>query len=303
MPWWASRSPSWCRADARSRVAGLWDLADGGASFEEVLDGLLADGLSNLAGFALVGHGDRTRVLVRGDVTATFQHASTARSPSPTSPTSLWADRTLDGVTGGRITRGSRRRSSPTSRWSPASLAPARSSSATDALGAEPGDARSSRPTSRSVRRRSSPTEPGGAGGEPEPAPEAESPCRGGARTARSEPSTRATARRSGRDRADARARARPGSPAGPAHREPLSFGAPHGDDPTPTGEQPAVADASPYPGGRPRRPDHRRARRSEDFVRPRVGIPGQELAPAGGGPPGRQAGRLDRRGRSTSTA
>lgn len=89
----------------RSRVAGLWDLADGGASFEEVLDGLLADGLSNLDGFALVGHGDRTRVLLRGDAIATFStaHGEVAIAHEPDS---MWADRTLDGVTAGRITVG-----------------------------------------------------------------------------------------------------------------------------------------------------------------------------------------------------
>ncbi len=92
-------------AEARERVARLWDLADGGASFEAVLDGLLADGLSSLEGFALVGHGERTRVLVRGDVTATFTtaHGEVAMAQEPDS---MWSDRTLDGVVGGRITVG-----------------------------------------------------------------------------------------------------------------------------------------------------------------------------------------------------
>uniref|UniRef100_UPI00286EAB3B hypothetical protein n=1 Tax=Nocardioides sp. TaxID=35761 RepID=UPI00286EAB3B len=92
-------------ADARARVAGLWDLADGGATFDEMLDGLLAEGLSSLSGFGLVGHGDRTRVLVRGDVIATF-HTAQGDLDIAHEPDALWADRTLEGVTGGRISVG-----------------------------------------------------------------------------------------------------------------------------------------------------------------------------------------------------
>ena len=75
-------------ADARARVAALWDLADGGASFEEMVDGLLAGGLNSLSGFALVGHGDRTRVLVRGPVTASFRTPRGRRRRRRTTPTS-----------------------------------------------------------------------------------------------------------------------------------------------------------------------------------------------------------------------
>ena len=52
----------------RDRVAGLWALVDGGADFTQVLDALLASGLSGLQGFALVSTDEGpTRVLLRGD--------------------------------------------------------------------------------------------------------------------------------------------------------------------------------------------------------------------------------------------
>ena len=51
----------------RDRVAGLWDLADAGATADAVLDALLAGGLSSLDHVALVAHGDdATRLIVRG---------------------------------------------------------------------------------------------------------------------------------------------------------------------------------------------------------------------------------------------
>ena len=39
----------------KARVTGLWELVDGGASFDQVLDGLLSSGLSGLSGFVLIG--------------------------------------------------------------------------------------------------------------------------------------------------------------------------------------------------------------------------------------------------------
>lgn len=51
----------------RPRVAALWELVDEGAGFDEVLDALVADGLSRLPGFVLVSESvGMTRVLVRG---------------------------------------------------------------------------------------------------------------------------------------------------------------------------------------------------------------------------------------------
>ncbi len=240
-------------ADARARVAGLWDLADGGASFEEVLDGLLADGLSNLSGFALVGHGDRTRVLVRGAVTATF------RTPEgyvvlEHEPDVLWVDRTLDGVTGGRISVGD-------STDQPGLALVAGVTRASAVQFGEVGGADAGAPVAEPApavvvadvaeetapfeAERSEPTPEPVVEPEPEPVVEPE-----------------------------------PEPEPLPEPSEPLTFGAPSGDDPTPTGEQPAVTDDAPYPGN-----DHDGQTTVgppvEEFVRPSVGIPGQELAPA----------------------
>ncbi len=73
----------------RDQVVGLWSLVDGGAGFDEVLDGLLASGLSRIPAFALVSSDDGpTRVLLRGaGVRATVQ--------GPDGPV------VLDGTTGG----------------------------------------------------------------------------------------------------------------------------------------------------------------------------------------------------------
>lgn len=214
-------------ADARARVAGLWDLADGGATFEEVLDGLLAGGLSSLSGFGLVGHGDRTRVLVRGDVTATFRTSEGDVDIVPEADV-LWADRTLDGVTGGRLGVGIGDASdlpdvalvTGVARASAVQFGPAGDAGAGVAV-----------PVA-AVEQPASIPEP-----EPEPAPQ-------------------------------------------PLPGEPLTFGAPNGEDPTPTGEHPAVSDDAADPGN-----DHDGQTTVgtpvEDFVRPQVEIPGQELAPA----------------------
>ena len=53
----------------RQRAAQAWSLLDAGAEADEVLDALLADGLSTLAGLAMVSEHDHatTRVLLRGD--------------------------------------------------------------------------------------------------------------------------------------------------------------------------------------------------------------------------------------------
>lgn len=89
--------------DQRARVAELWELAEGGAGFEEVLDALLAQGLRGLSGFALVEHdGDRTRVLLRGGASARFETAEGTVTLAGEG-TGIWAEHTLTGVTGGVV--------------------------------------------------------------------------------------------------------------------------------------------------------------------------------------------------------
>ncbi|THV14581.1 hypothetical protein E9934_07880 [Nocardioides caeni] len=51
----------------RDQVVALWALVDGGAGFDEVLDGLLSAGLSRVPGFVLAStDGSPTRILLRG---------------------------------------------------------------------------------------------------------------------------------------------------------------------------------------------------------------------------------------------
>jgi hypothetical protein len=224
-------------AEARARVAGLWDLADGGASFEEVLDGLLVNGLSGLEGFALVGHGERTRVLVRGDVTATFStaHGEIAMSHEPDS---MWADRTLDGVTGGRITVGD------------AVIEPhlALVAGVARAGGVQFGEPASGSPVPVYVEEpipfESAPIDP-----EPEPEPMVEPDVE-------PEPQPEAVIE---------------------VETEAMAVVEP---EPVPAPAHSAIRDHSPYPTN-----DHDGQTTVgppvEDFARPQVGIPGQELAPA----------------------
>jgi hypothetical protein len=75
---------------------GLWSLVDGGAEFDEVLDGLLASGLSTLPGFVLVATATATtRVLVRGaGVTATIRATETVVLNGHSAGT--WAECSID---------------------------------------------------------------------------------------------------------------------------------------------------------------------------------------------------------------
>ncbi len=83
---------------AKDRVAALWESIDGGAAFEEVLDVLVSGGLSGLPGFALVGLGDTTRVLLRGGhVTATVVTAQSEEDVDG-SAAGTWVERTFTGV-------------------------------------------------------------------------------------------------------------------------------------------------------------------------------------------------------------
>jgi len=55
----------------KRRVPAVWALVDEGAGFDEVLDALIADGLRDLTGFALLSRDDGdVRVVIRGAVTA-----------------------------------------------------------------------------------------------------------------------------------------------------------------------------------------------------------------------------------------
>ncbi len=226
-------------AEARARVAGLWDLADSGATFEAMLDGLLAHGLSSLSGFALVGHGDRTRVLVRGDVTATL------RTPNgdvdiADEPDALWVERTLDGVTGGRLSVGGAVDGSDLALVTGVARASAVQFGEVAAAPA---------PVVPAVAEESAPFEPEVSEPVAEPTPE---------------PTPEPV----------------PEPAAEPVASEPMTFGDPDSDDPTPTGEQPAVTGDAAYA------PDDHDGQTTvgtpvEDFVRPQIGIPGQELAPA----------------------
>lgn len=90
----------------RERVVGLWAQVDGGAAFAQVLDGLLASGLSSLPGFVLVDAAadGPTRVLLRGEgVRATLTtDAETVELEGAAAST--WVERTVDGVTSLSVT-------------------------------------------------------------------------------------------------------------------------------------------------------------------------------------------------------
>ncbi len=262
-------------AAERPRVAGLWELVDGGADFDEVLDGLLAGGIRTLTGFVLVGHGDSTRVLVRGQATVTVATSGGDVTVSGAGE-AMWADRTLDGVTGGTVvlegaapadlalTSGIARVGSlvfgdPASVDGAAAVPPA-----PEALVADRDEVADTGPDTQddpAARPEPLPAEPAGdsehgADPEPDPGPVA--------------------------DVVPIESAASGGSDAG----EPLTFGAPDDDDPTPTGEQPPVLDddrsdddvadddaADDHDGQTTVGPA------ADGFVRP--GVPGQELAPA----------------------
>lgn len=92
----------------KERVIGLWALVDDGAGFHEVLDGLLAQGLSALSGFVLVGSEEEgtTKVLLRGEgVRAEIEGAEESASLEGTAG-ATWVERTLRGVTSLRVDLG-----------------------------------------------------------------------------------------------------------------------------------------------------------------------------------------------------
>ncbi|NYI43954.1 hypothetical protein BJ993_001034 [Nocardioides aromaticivorans] len=86
-------------ASQKDQVVALWALVDGGAGFDEVLDGLLASGLSRIPGFVLVSDDDGpTRVLLRGQgVTATLATADEEVTLDGAA-SHTWVERSVDGV-------------------------------------------------------------------------------------------------------------------------------------------------------------------------------------------------------------
>ncbi|MFN8193266.1 MAG: FHA domain-containing protein [Nocardioidaceae bacterium] len=82
----------------KARVAGIWELIDDGAGFDEVLDALLATGLRDLPGFVLVSDtDDATKVVLRGPAVAAFV-AEGAMIELAGSSDTTWVERSLSGV-------------------------------------------------------------------------------------------------------------------------------------------------------------------------------------------------------------
>jgi FHA domain len=235
--------------EERARATRTWELVDGGADFDEVLDTLLSQGIRTLAGFVLVGHGDTTRVLVRGGGTVTLTGAG-GDTVVAGEDGAVWAERSVPGVTGGTVVL---EESGPADLVLAAGITRAGSLSFGDV---------------------SVTTGPTGAGVDRHRLADA------------------------GQDTVeDAAARPEPAhpDPASAEAGEPRTYGAPADDDPTPTGEQPAVADPV-DPVNQVDQVDHVGDRDGDDgrdghdgltsvgpptdsFVRPDV--PGQEVAPA----------------------
>lgn len=87
-------------ASQKDQVVALWALVDGGAAFDEVLDGLLASGLSRIPGFVLVSTDEGpTRVLLRGQgVTASLATGEDDVALDG-SASHTWVERSVEGVT------------------------------------------------------------------------------------------------------------------------------------------------------------------------------------------------------------
>lgn len=87
----------------RPRVAGLWELADAGATADELLDAVLAGGLRSLTDLVLVAHGaDTARVLVRGGATVTVTTREGERAVRPADGTT-WVDEVVPEASGWHV--------------------------------------------------------------------------------------------------------------------------------------------------------------------------------------------------------
>ena len=94
-------------ASERERVATLWALVDSGADFTQVLDALLASGLSTLRGFVLVGADvGPTRILLRGDGVRASLTTADETFELEGAGTTTWVERTVDDVTTLAVTVG-----------------------------------------------------------------------------------------------------------------------------------------------------------------------------------------------------
>ncbi|WP_183096445.1 hypothetical protein, partial [Nocardioides stalactiti] len=102
-PWFAAFGPRvtvLLPESQRDQVIGVWSLVDGGAGFDEVLDALLASGLSRLPGFVLVSTDDGpTRVLLRGTGVSAHLAAADEDVMIDGSASGTWVERSVDGVT------------------------------------------------------------------------------------------------------------------------------------------------------------------------------------------------------------
>ena len=88
----------------KSRVAALWELVDGGADFDEVLDALIASGLRDLPGFVLVNDIDgTTKVVLRGPARCVFTTVDGETIEVDGTAASTWVERTLTGVQSMRV--------------------------------------------------------------------------------------------------------------------------------------------------------------------------------------------------------
>lgn len=259
-------------AAERPRVAGLWELVDGGADFDEVLDGLLAGGIRTLTGFVLVGHGDSTRVLVRGGATVTLVTGDADADLTVSGAgEAMWADRSVRGVTGGAVVLED---AGPTDLALTSGIARVGSLLFGDSVSVDGAVATPPAPEAlalpvadRDEVADTGPDTQDDPAARPEPLPA--EPVRD------SDP---------GDDEADPEADPEPVADVVPIEaaassdtdaREPLTFGAPTDDDATPTGEQHLVVDdeADDHDGQTTVGPA------TDGFVRP--GVPGQELAPS----------------------
>src|SRR3546814_10066580 len=84
-------------ASGKSRVAGLWELVDAGAGFDELLDALIATGLRTLPGFVLVNTAeDPTRIVLRGAARATVIREGGEVVEVDGGAAATWVERALD---------------------------------------------------------------------------------------------------------------------------------------------------------------------------------------------------------------
>ena len=99
--WYAVLGPSLVLAlppDRRDLAAAAWALVDAGGSSDEVLDLVLGDGLSDLAGLALVStEGERTRAVVRGRAVCLLD-AEDGETVADGRAVTTWAEATADHV-------------------------------------------------------------------------------------------------------------------------------------------------------------------------------------------------------------